>query len=221
MTTPLRHATRAAYTRSDDGSIPFEQVAANRRAYWEALTQQAVTTALDHAGLPELFAYVHRARLEADGWWTCGCGEQLTQVDAELRDTERDHYEQVVREAVLGDSTATRQVPVPKCPRCGSADVVVHQLAAANGVYPAGIDCRACGRTGMTSSEDQAAANVVSDLVYALVDAGVTKGPVDEPAVMRLAGSPVDAAQVAQWLRDAHQAGREAGRLECQDEHAD
>jgi hypothetical protein len=218
--TPLQHATRAAYTRADS-TIPFERRSPRRRAYWEDVTTRAVTTAVERAGLAELFAYLHHVRLLEDGWWTCGCGEQLTQEDEEVHEVEHAHFDQVVRDAVLGDGVTAWSGPVPTCPRCESADVVVHQLASDAGVTPAGIDCRACGGTGMISREDQDKARVVSDLVYAIVDSGVIQSPADDPVVMRLAGSPIDAAQVAQWLRAAHEAGREAGRQECQDEHTD
>lgn len=220
--TPLQYAVRAAYTRPDGGStIPFERRSPRRRAYWEDLTARAVGAALERAQLGELFAYLHQVNLLEDGWWTCGCGEQLTREDEEVAEAELVHFDQVVRDAVLGDGASAWSGPVPTCPRCESTDVVVHQIADEAGVHPAGMDCRTCGGQGMISREDQAKARVVSDLAYALVDAGVTQSPADDPVVMRLAGSPIDAAQVAQWLRAAHEAGREAGRQECQDEHTD
>lgn len=221
--TPLQLAARAAYTRADGGStIPFERRSPRRRAYWEGVAQRAVQAAAEHAQLGELFAYLHQVRLLEDGWWTCGCGEQLTQDDEVVGEFEQIHFEEVVRDALLGAGEAAWRGTAPTCPRCASTNVVVHQLVGEAGPSVTGIDCRACGGEGLVPSEDQDRARIITDLVYALADVGLAHvREAGEPTVLRLAASPVDAAQVAQWLRAAHEAGREAGRQECEDEHTD
>ena len=223
-TTALQLAARAAYTRPDGGStIPFERRSPAGRAYWEGVAQRAVAAAVEHAQLGELFAYLHYVQLLEDGWWTCGCGQQLTQADEEASDFEKAHFEEVVRDALLGDGAAAWSSPPVTCPDCVSTDVVLRQQVDRSGTIRLTIvDCRACGEEGMVSREDQDHARVVGNLVAALIETGLAqRNAPSERTVGRLAHNPLDAARVAQWLRAAHQAGREAGRQECQDEHTD